>query len=499
MSPKASIESCAYQFNSWNPFNSKGIDYDSSKSGVHSKRQCRSDRTRSSTIESAVLDMSKLSLFDEKCDNLKYICGNKRRRRRGSRSVSGRSSDRSGNRRRCCSVGASAAYGTCSDFHVAVGTDSSGELFVNGGSGSGGGGDVMHWTLDGGSSEVVSNTTTRRSLRKEKEESNVNVLQNGGNFEGLGNESGYGSEPGYRGDAEFGYGDEFDEEEDDQRVSFWGDEFGVSGRSSDRSGNRRWWCSAGASAAYETCSDFHVGVGTDSSGELFVNGGSDSGGGGDIMHWMLDGGSSEVVNNSTTTARSLRKEKEESNVNFEGLGNESGYGSEPGYRGDAEFGYGDEFDEEEDDQRVSFWGDEFGVGSSRSPKLVSGSRSLKLVSGSRSPKLVGRSRSPKLVGGSRSPKLVGGSRSLKLVGGSRNPCSPKLVGGSRNLKLVGDSRSPKLVGGSRNLKLVGGSRNLKLVGGSRTLSRMEKVGENTLQKVHHRCRRRKQDCRMAIP
>ncbi|CAL5437232.1 unnamed protein product [Camellia sinensis] len=44
-----------------------------------------------------------------------------------------------------------------------------------------------------------------------------------GNFDCLGNESGYGSEPGYRGDAEFGYGDEFDEEEDDHRVLFWGE------------------------------------------------------------------------------------------------------------------------------------------------------------------------------------------------------------------------------------------------------------------------------------
>lgn len=137
-----------------------------------------------------------------------------KRRRCGSRSVSGRSSDRSGTRRRCCSVGASAAYGTCSDFPVAVGTDSSGELFVNG---------DMHWTLD--ASEVTKN------LRKEKEgerESNLNGFAvQSGNFEGLGNESGYGSEPGYRGDAEFGYGDEFDEEEDDQRLSFWGDEFGA--------------------------------------------------------------------------------------------------------------------------------------------------------------------------------------------------------------------------------------------------------------------------------
>lgn len=44
----------------------------------------------------------------------------------------------------------------------------------------------------------------------------------------------------------------------------------------------------------------------------------------------------------------------------EAQGSESGYGSEPGYRGDAEFGYGDEFDEEEDDGRVLFWGSRLG-------------------------------------------------------------------------------------------------------------------------------------------
>lgn len=241
MSPKTldsrhAIESCTYHLHSWKPFqfptpNSKTLDLDSPKTyspsthgGLHTKRQCRADRTTSIPIEA--LDMSKLSLFEEdkplsvhKRENLRLIAG--KRRRRGSRSVSGRSSDRSGTRRRCCSVGASAAYGTCSDFPVAVGTDSSGELFVNG---------DMHWTLD------VSEVT--KSLRKEKEgggvgerENNLNGLSlQSGNFEGLGNESGYGSEPGYRGDAEFGYGDEFDEEEDDQRLSFWGDEFGALSR-----------------------------------------------------------------------------------------------------------------------------------------------------------------------------------------------------------------------------------------------------------------------------
>ncbi|XP_059298049.1 uncharacterized protein LOC132050686 [Lycium ferocissimum] len=111
--------------------------------------------------------------------------------------------------------------GTCSDFPVAVGTDSSGELFVNG---------DMNWTLDN-VSEVTRNLLRKEKEGGERESSNLNVLQGQiGSFEGLGNESGYGSEPGYRGDAEFGYGDEFDEEEDDQRLSFWGDEFGALSR-----------------------------------------------------------------------------------------------------------------------------------------------------------------------------------------------------------------------------------------------------------------------------
>ncbi|XP_020267640.1 uncharacterized protein LOC109843116 [Asparagus officinalis] len=41
-------------------------------------------------------------------------------------------------------------------------------------------------------------------------------------------------------------------------------------------------------------------------------------------------------------------------------GNESGYGSEPGYRGDGELGEEDgEFDEEEEDGKVMFWGGRF--------------------------------------------------------------------------------------------------------------------------------------------
>lgn len=132
----------------------------------------------------------------------------RKRRRRGSRSVSGRSSDRSGTRR-CCSVGAaSAAHGTCSDFPVAMGTDSSGELFVNGDG---------NWGSDA--------SEAKNSMKDREEKENLLGLGVFGNLDCQGNESGYGSEPGYRGDAEFGYGDELDEEEDDPRLLFWGNHF----------------------------------------------------------------------------------------------------------------------------------------------------------------------------------------------------------------------------------------------------------------------------------
>lgn len=107
------------------------------------------------------------------------------------------------------------------------------------------------------------------------------------------------------------------------------------GRSSDKSGTRR--LSVGASAAY---------AGTDSSGELFVNG--DANWSSDVSEAKKDGsGEKEVLGNGSWQI-------------VDAQGNESGYGSEPGYRGDAEFGYGDEFDEEDDDGRLLFWGERFG-------------------------------------------------------------------------------------------------------------------------------------------
>ncbi|KAF3436448.1 hypothetical protein FNV43_RR23540 [Rhamnella rubrinervis] len=239
MSPKAldsrhSIDSCAFQLHSWRPFHlqqtttpTKTLDSSDppnhrphySSNGLYTKRPCLSDRTTSFPIDA--IDFSRLSLID---DDRSVSAGHhnrgsfgllaRKRRRRGSRSVSGRSSDRSGTRR-CCSVGASAAYGTCSDFPVAVGTDSSGELFGNG---------DANWSSD--VSDARNSRRDRDGGSGEKENLGPGFGPMGG-FDAQGNESGYGSEPGYRGDAEFGYGDELDEEEDDARLLFWGNQLGA--------------------------------------------------------------------------------------------------------------------------------------------------------------------------------------------------------------------------------------------------------------------------------
>ncbi|XP_021763136.1 uncharacterized protein LOC110727866 [Chenopodium quinoa] len=259
MSPKSltsrnSIDSCLLQLHTWKPFNnytnpnsnpnSKTLDSDSyistnsnlnsnpnhkKTSGLHPKRPCLADRATSLfSLSIDSIDFSKLSLFDDggdksrsynsRKDKFRWMA-KKRRRRGGSRSVSGRSSDRSGTRNgRGCSVGATATA-TCSDFMVAAGgTDSSGELFVNGGAS----GNANGWASD------VSEARRERERERdrgngvgERESSNL-----GFGFDAQGSESGYGSEPGYRGDAEFGYGDEIDDEEEDTRLLLWGERFG---------------------------------------------------------------------------------------------------------------------------------------------------------------------------------------------------------------------------------------------------------------------------------
>ncbi|CAN8248031.1 unnamed protein product [Cochlearia groenlandica] len=209
-SSRISIESCTSQLLSWRPFHRSKTIVDSSDHShkpYATKRPCFSDRTTSFSIES----LSRLSLADE--DNTNYNTKGsfrlvaRKRRRRNSRSVSGRSSDRSGTRR-CCSV---ATQGTCSDFPFAVGTDSSGELFGEG-----------NWASD-----VSEARNPRRDHGGGDTEASGFGFAVG--IDAMGNESGYGSEPGYRGDAEIGYGDEFDdeieeeEEEEDVKPLFWGD------------------------------------------------------------------------------------------------------------------------------------------------------------------------------------------------------------------------------------------------------------------------------------
>ncbi|KAL3849758.1 hypothetical protein ACJIZ3_011640 [Penstemon smallii] len=216
-----SIDSCTFQLHTWRPFGKTLDSADSPKpnhGGPINKRPCRADRGTSFSIES-ILDMSKLSLFDDDNKSFSFSAAHKRwfarkrRRRVGSRSVSGRSSDR-----RCCSVSASAANGTCSDFPMAAGgTDSSGELFGE-----------ANWASD------VSDRNSRRE-KESGERENLSSVGQGqfGNFDCQGNESGYGSEPGYRGDVELGYDDE---EEDDSRVLFWGEELGDSASKLERVG-----------------------------------------------------------------------------------------------------------------------------------------------------------------------------------------------------------------------------------------------------------------------
>lgn len=209
------IESCTLQLHTWKPFlhvsPAKTLVEPTDIAAAAAKRPCLSDRTTAFSI-----DLSRLSLIDDDRRSVSspYKRGGLRwkRRRRGSRSVSGRSSDRSGTRR---------TYGTCSDLPMAAGTDSSGETFFNGAGDGNWGSDV---------SEASKNNRREREAG-ERDGLSLSLSSSGfgqiGNMESNlgGNESGYGSEPGYRGDAEFGYGDEVDTEEDDHRLSLWGDKF----------------------------------------------------------------------------------------------------------------------------------------------------------------------------------------------------------------------------------------------------------------------------------
>ncbi|KAG0453618.1 hypothetical protein HPP92_024922 [Vanilla planifolia] len=231
MTPRAvnsrhAIEACTLQLHAWKPFQIQTLPIDPPRSySLRTKKPCLSDRSTAPPHAADGLDISRLSLLEDQPPPkareegiFRWFAAARKRRRRGSRSVSGRSSDRSGTRRwGGCGGGASASYATCSDFPLAAGgTDSSGELFVNG---------------DGSWASDVSEV---RVARKEGREGGGGGLERDGSgfgsypggLDSQGNESGYGSEPGYRGDAEFGYGDEVDEEDDDGKHLFWGGGFG---------------------------------------------------------------------------------------------------------------------------------------------------------------------------------------------------------------------------------------------------------------------------------
>lgn len=108
------------------------------------------------------------------------------------------------------------ATATCSDFMMATGgTDSSGELFGNV-NGNG-------WASDVSEARRERERVERGSGTGEREISGSGF---GVGFDAQGSESGYGSEPGYRGDAELGYGDEIDDDEEDSKVLLWGAGFG---------------------------------------------------------------------------------------------------------------------------------------------------------------------------------------------------------------------------------------------------------------------------------
>ncbi|KAL6621246.1 hypothetical protein ACP70R_033678 [Stipagrostis hirtigluma subsp. patula] len=132
--------------------------------------------------------------------SFRWLSLRKRRRRGvGSRSVSGRSSDR----RRS---------GTCSDFHFTGGaggggaTDSSGEM----------------WASDVGEMRMRDVPMATEFGPAPIGAAGAGADWAGPAAEAAGADSGYGSEPGYRGDVELGYGDEIDEEQEDGRQQmFW--------------------------------------------------------------------------------------------------------------------------------------------------------------------------------------------------------------------------------------------------------------------------------------
>ncbi|KAJ4776003.1 LYR motif-containing protein 7 isoform 2 [Rhynchospora pubera] len=222
------IESVAHQLHSWKPFQlHQTLIADPSKSKPYlfpTKKPCRSDRSTAPDLSCLTLredpnlpaSASASATSRPREDPFFLQDGYKRwfarkRRRRGSRSVSGRSSDRS------------TTHVTPLTCTAATCSDSSGEL--------------MSWGSDVSEVRIPRHRDHNSALSFAAEKdgaASASASASGlvgaaglGQEKDLlpGNESGYGSEPGYRGDGEFGYGDEFDEEDefDVRHLLFWGD------------------------------------------------------------------------------------------------------------------------------------------------------------------------------------------------------------------------------------------------------------------------------------
>ncbi|RWW41920.1 hypothetical protein BHE74_00052572 [Ensete ventricosum] len=232
---RQAIDSCTLLLHAWKPFQLQTlVAADPPQSyPFRAKKPCLSDRSTAPSPAAAVgLDVSRFSLIDDpppprpprREEGLRWFA-----RKRRLRSISGRSSDRSGTRPR---GGVSATYATCSDFPLAAGgTDSSGEFFA-----------IGDWSWGSDASEAA--RVTRREgrevavgVRLERESpgfGGIPGVGGAGMLESQGNESGYGSEAGYRGDGELGYENEIEDEDDDDdddddddgKQLFWGEELG---------------------------------------------------------------------------------------------------------------------------------------------------------------------------------------------------------------------------------------------------------------------------------
>ncbi|KAF3333238.1 hypothetical protein FCM35_KLT00929 [Carex littledalei] len=214
------MESVSHQLHSWKPFQlHQTLTAEGHPSKPYlfpTKKPCRSDRsTAPPPIPDPAIDLSKLSLREEnnllsrpRDDPLFVQDGYKRwfarkRRRRGSCSVFGWSSDRN-----TTHVTLTCTAATCSD--------SSGEL--------------MSWGSDFSEVRIPrhregrgDNSGLSFAVEKEGVGSGSGLVGTGG--AGQEKDPLQGNESGYRGDEELGYGDEFDEDDefDARHLLFWGD------------------------------------------------------------------------------------------------------------------------------------------------------------------------------------------------------------------------------------------------------------------------------------